>query len=165
MLVAGGLLQRYLLTPVAANARIATGMAKPYASMLLESREGQAAAIPLDSFKAGLKPTDADLQQYYSANRNRYMVPEQRVLRFAKSGPEEVGIVTASDQEVATYYNAHKADYAAKETRSISQAVVPDQATGAPLAAPLPTPMPSDPFTKRSAKRAGRTIGSLRVLS
>jgi peptidyl-prolyl cis-trans isomerase D len=134
-ILAGGLLQRYLLTPVAANARIATGMAKPYASMLLESREGQAAAIPLDSFKARLKPTDADLQQYYSANRNRYMVPEQRVLRIAKIGPEQVASVTASDQEVATYYNAHKADYAAKETRSISQAVVPDQATANGIAA------------------------------
>jgi len=128
-ILAGGLLERYLLTPVAANARIATGMAKPYASMLLESREGQAAAIPLDAFKSGLKPTDADLQQYYSANRNRYMVPEQRVLRIATIGPAQVANVTASDQEIANYYNAHKADYASKETRDISQAVVPDQAS------------------------------------
>jgi peptidyl-prolyl cis-trans isomerase D len=133
--LASGLLERYLLTPVAANARVAVGMATPYAAMLLESREGEAAAIPLGSFRAGLKPTDADLQQYYSANGNRYMVPEQRVLRIARIGPDQVASVTASDQEVAAYYNAHKADYASKETRDISQAVVQDQATANAIAA------------------------------
>ena len=133
--LAGGLLERYMLTPVAANARVSVGMATPYASMLLESREGEAAAIPLGTFRAGLKPTDADLQQYYSANRNRYMVPEQRALRIARIGPEQVANVAASDQDVANYYNTHKADYASKETRNISQAVVQDQATANAIAA------------------------------
>jgi peptidyl-prolyl cis-trans isomerase D len=133
--LAGGLLERYMLTPVAANARVAVGMATPYAAMLLESREGEAAAIPLGAFRAGLKPTDADLQQYYSANRNRYMVPEQRVLRIARIGADQFGNVAASDQEVTAYYNAHKADYASKETRDISQAVVQDQAIANAIAA------------------------------
>jgi peptidyl-prolyl cis-trans isomerase D len=129
-----GLLERYVLTPVAANARVSVGMATPYAAMMLEAREGQVAAIPLQAFQAGLKPTDADLQQYYSANHGRYMVPEQRVLRIARIGPEQVAGVAASDQEITAYYNAHKADYASKETRDISQAVVPDQATANAIA-------------------------------
>jgi peptidyl-prolyl cis-trans isomerase D len=133
--LAGGLLERYMVTPVAANARVSVGMGTPYASMLLESREGEGAAFPLGAFRAGLKPTDADLQQYYAANRNRYMVPEQRVLRFARIGAEQVAGLAASDQEVAAYYNAHKAEYAPKETRSLSQAVVPDQATANAIAA------------------------------
>ena len=133
-ILAGGLLERYLVTPVAANARISTGMATPYASMLLESREGEAAIIPLGIFRGAFKPTDADLQKYYSANRNRYMVPEQRVLRIARIGPEQVANVAASDQEVAAYYNSHKAEYAVKDTRSISQAVVQDQATATAIA-------------------------------
>jgi peptidyl-prolyl cis-trans isomerase D len=133
--LSSNLLEQVMLTPVAANARFSVGMARPYAAMMLEEREGEAAAIPLDSFRAGLTPTDADLQQYYSANRNRYMVPEQRVLRIARIGPEQVANVSASDQEVASYYNSHKADYAAKETRSISQAVVPNQAAANAIAA------------------------------
>jgi peptidyl-prolyl cis-trans isomerase D len=132
--LAGGLLERFMLTPVAANARFSVGMARPYAAMMLESREGEAAVIPIEPFRAGLKPTDADLQTYYTANRNRYMVPEQRVLRIARLGPDQVANVAASDQEVAAYYNAHKADYASKETRNISQAVVPDQATANAIA-------------------------------
>src|SRR6185437_5880073 len=71
----------------------------------------------------------------YTANRNRYMVPEQRVLRIAPIGPDQVSNVTASDQEITAYYNAHQADYAAKETRDVSQALVQDQATATAIAA------------------------------
>ena len=63
------------------------------------------------------------------------MVPEQRVLRIARIGPEQVANVTASEQEIAAYYNANQATYAAKETRNLSQAVVPDQATANAIAA------------------------------
>jgi peptidyl-prolyl cis-trans isomerase D len=134
-ILAGGLLERLLLTPVVTNARISVGMARPYASMLLESREGEGAAIPVSAFTAGLKPTDAQVQQYYAANHNRYTVPEQRVLRIARIGPDQVANVTASDAEVTNYYNQNKAQYVSKETRTVSQAVVPDQATANGIAA------------------------------
>jgi peptidyl-prolyl cis-trans isomerase D len=109
-------------------------MATPYASMLLEQREGEAAVVPIDAFKAGLQPTEAQLQQYYTANRARYMIPEQRALRIARIGPEQVAGVTASDQEIMAYYNANKATYAPSDTRSLSQVVVPDQATASAIA-------------------------------
>jgi peptidyl-prolyl cis-trans isomerase D len=134
-IIASGLLQKLILTPIATNARASTGMATPYAAMLLEAREGDAVAIPLDPFKNGLKPTDAQLQQFYSANRNRYMIPEQRVLRYAMIGPDQVANVTASDKEIADYYNANQATYGTKEMRSLSQVVVPDQNTAKGIAA------------------------------
>ena len=134
-IIAGGLLQRLLLTPVATNARVSVGMASPYASMLLESREGEVAAVPVDAFKAGLNPTDADLQRFYAANRDRYMIPEQRVLRIARIGQEQVANVTASDQDIAAYYNSNSATYGAKDIRSLSQAVVADQASANAIAA------------------------------
>jgi peptidyl-prolyl cis-trans isomerase D len=134
-IIAQGLLERLLLGPAVANPRIAVDMAKPYASMLLEARQGEVATVPVDLFKAGLNPTDADLQRYYAANRNRYMVPEQRVIRIAKIGPDQVANVNASDQEVAAYYNQNQAAYAARETRTLSQAVAQDQRTAAAIAA------------------------------
>jgi peptidyl-prolyl cis-trans isomerase D len=132
--IAGDLLQRLILTPVVANARVPVGMATPYASMLLEAREGEAAIVPAEAFKAGLKPSDAQVQQFYTANRARYMIPEQRVLRIARIGPEQVANITASDQEITKYYNDNKATYAASDTRSLSQVVVPDQATANAIA-------------------------------
>jgi peptidyl-prolyl cis-trans isomerase D len=134
-LIGGAMLQRMLLTPLATNARVPVGVATPYASMLLEARQGEVATIPISAFRAGLKPTDADLQRFYAANRNRYMVPEQRVLRLARIGPEQVANVAATDQEILAYYNANQATYGAKEFRVISQAVVPDRNTANAIAA------------------------------
>lgn len=128
-IVAAGLFQRLIMIPVTAAGRVPLGVATPYASMLLEARDGQAAVIPADAFKAGLQPTDAQVQQFYSANRARYMIPEQRALRIARIGSEQLAGIAASDQEVMAYYNANKATYAPSDTRSISQVVVPDQTT------------------------------------
>ena len=133
-ILAGGLLQRLMLTPIATNARVPVGMATPYASMLLEQREGEAAIVTIEAFKAGLNPTEAQVQQFYATNRARYMIPEQRTLRVARIGPEQVAGATASDQEIAAYYNANKATYAPSDTRSLSQVVVPDQATANAIA-------------------------------
>jgi peptidyl-prolyl cis-trans isomerase D len=133
-IISGSLLQRLLFTPVRAIPRVPVSLAKPYADMLLEARQGDVAAVPVDAFKSGLNPTDADLQRYYAANGKRYMVPEQRVIRIARIGPEQVANVSASDQEVAAYYNSNKASYAPKETRTLSQAVAQDQKTAAAIA-------------------------------
>ena len=131
--LAGGLLERYLLTPVAANARVSVGMATPYASMMLETREGEAAAIPVAAFKAGLKPTDADLQQYYTANRSRYMVPEQRVMRIARIGPEQVAGVTASTRKSRPITMPTRRTMRRRK-RATQPGVVQDQATANAIA-------------------------------
>jgi peptidyl-prolyl cis-trans isomerase D len=127
-IIRNGLLQQLMIAPAVVNARAPVGMARPYASILLEAREGDVAFVPTEAFRAGLNPTPADIQRFYAANQRRYMLPEQRVLRVAKIGPELVANVQPSDKEIADFYNANRATYAPKETRVITQAVVPDQA-------------------------------------
>ena len=129
MIIGNGLMQQLLVAPAVVNARAPIGMATPYASILLEARQGEVAFVPTAAFRAGLNPTAADIQGFYAANQRRYMVPEQRVLRIAKMGQEQVAGVQPSDKEIADYYNANRAQYAAKDTRTLSQAVAPDQAT------------------------------------
>lgn len=126
-LISGAITQRLVLAPAAVDARVPIGVARPYASMLLEQREGQLALVPVDRFRAGLNPSDGDLQSFYAQNRQRYMVPEQRVLKLARIGPEQVANVTPTDAEIAAYYKANQATYAGSETRVISQAVVQDK--------------------------------------
>ena len=133
--LAAQLSARYLLLPLTAEARVPTGVATPYAQMLLEEREGEAAVVPFTAFVVGLKPSDADLQRYYNANRARYVVPEQRAVRFAKISAEQVPGATATDQEIEAYYKANQATYATKELRNLSQVVVPDQPTANAIAA------------------------------
>jgi len=127
--------QRLVLAPAAVDARVPVGVARPYAAMLLEEREGQMALVPASSFRAGLNPSDGDLQSFYSQNRQRYMVAEQRVLRIAKIGPESVAGIVPSEAEIAAYYKANQAAYAGSETRVISQAVVQDKKQADAIAA------------------------------
>ena len=134
-LLSSELLQRLMLTPVAANARFPLGAATPYASMLLEARQGEVSLVPASAFRAGLTPTDADLQRFYAENKARYTVPEQRVLRFAAIGPEQVASIAATDQEIAAYYNANQAIYGGRDLRVLSQAVVQDRKSADALAA------------------------------
>lgn len=129
------ILQRLMLAPVAANARIPVGVARPYASMLLESREGQVALVPTQLFASGPAPTEAELQRFYQQNQARYTVPEQRQLRIARIGPEQLGNIAATEQEVTAYYNANQATYGGNEQRVISRAVVPDRAAAEQIAA------------------------------
>ena len=126
-LISAGMLQRILLAPVGTAARVPVGVATPYASMLLEARQGEVAMVPIAAFRVGLTPIEADLQRFYATNRTRYMVPEQRVLRLAKIGPEQVGGVAATDAEILAYYNTNQATYAPKDIRVLSQVVVPDR--------------------------------------
>ena len=127
--------QRLVLAPAAVEARVPVGVARPYAAMLLEQREGQLALVPLEPFKAGLNPSDGDLQSFYAQNRPRYMVAEQRVLRLAKIGPETVANVAPSDAEIAAYYKANQATYGGSETRVISQVVTTDKKVADAVAA------------------------------
>ncbi|MCA1653143.1 MAG: SurA N-terminal domain-containing protein [Sphingomonadales bacterium] len=133
-LLEGSLAQRLLLAPAAANARLSVGLAAPYATMLMEQRQGELALVPIAAFAAELKPTDAQLAAYYNFNRAHYTVPEQRTLRIARFGPANVASAAATDQEIAAYYQANQAIYGAKETRVISQAVVPDAKAAAAIA-------------------------------
>jgi peptidyl-prolyl cis-trans isomerase D len=129
------LARRLSLGPVAANARVPVGVATPYASLLLEQRRGEMVFVDTAAFRTGLTPTAADLQAFYNQNRQRYMVPEQRVLRLAAIGPEQVAAVVPTDAEIAAYYNANRATYAGRQTRVLSQAVVPTKAAADAIAA------------------------------
>ena len=134
-LLESDLVRRLLLGPVAANASVPVGVATQYASMLLEQRRGELVLVLTEPFASGLAPTAGDLQAYYDQNRQRYMVPEQRVLRMASIGPEQVAAVTPTDQDIAAYYNANRATYAGREVRVISQAVVPSKQVADAIAA------------------------------
>jgi len=134
-LLASDLIRRVTLGPAVANARIPVAVATQYASMLLEQRRGQLVMVSSADFRAGLDPSAGDLQAYYSQNRERYTVPEQRVLQFAAIGPDQVAAVTPSEAEVAAFYNANRATYGGREIRVISQAVVPAKPVADAIAA------------------------------
>lgn len=135
-ILSGAMIQRLVLAPAAANARVPVGLATPYASMLLEQREAEVQLVPTERFAAGIgEPSAADLQAFYNQNRARYMVPEQRVLTIARIGPEQVANVQPTDAEIAAYYKANQATYGGTSARVISQIVSPSQQAANAVAA------------------------------
>jgi peptidyl-prolyl cis-trans isomerase D len=134
-LLSVALTQRLILAPAAVEARVPVGVARPYAAMLLERREGQIAMIPASAFRAGLDPSAGDLQTFYTQNSSRYIVPEQRVLRIARIGADNAPGATPTEAEIAAYYRANQSTYGGSETRVISQAVVQDKGAADGIAA------------------------------
>lgn len=120
------LLQRQLLGPVARSAHVPNAIANQYASLLLESRTGIVGAVPSAAMGAGAEPSEAELAAFYRTSRARYTVPERRVIRYAVFGPETVAAQSqATEAEIQAAYRSNPA-YAARETRRLSQVVLPE---------------------------------------
>lgn len=128
------LITRQLIGPVSATAKAPRELALPYASLLLEQREGTLVAIPSEAMDRGADPTAAELDQFYKRNVRRYTVPERRVVRFAPFGPATLPKMTATEAEIAKAFADRKAEFAARETRTLTQVILPTREAAVALA-------------------------------
>jgi peptidyl-prolyl cis-trans isomerase D len=134
--IAGDLIRRQVLGPIAGGTRATDAMVTPYAAMLLDRREGSIGFVPAAAMPQGAAPTDAQVSAYYNANIARYTLPERRVLRYATIGAAQAGNVPApTEAEIAAAYKAKADQYSARETRSFSQVVMPTEAAARALVA------------------------------
>jgi peptidyl-prolyl cis-trans isomerase D len=125
-----------IAAPIVQASQIPNGIALPYASLLLERRDGLVALIPAKAIPAGAAPTDAELATFYRSNVARYTLPERRAIRYAIVSPETLKAqVTPSDAEVAAAYQQQHAKFLPTEKRALTQVVVADQAAATALAA------------------------------
>ena len=123
------ILERQLLGPVGLGVKLSDSLVLPYASLLLEARQGTIAAIPAVAFLDDKVPTDAQLTDYYKRNADRFTIPEQRRIRYAVIDAQRFAQASQPrDAEIAAAYNQNKAAYAAKQNRSVEQLVLPTQA-------------------------------------
>lgn len=131
------LIGKQVVGPASLGVRLGDSLVLPYASLLLEARTGRIAAIPATAFPSA-DPTAAQLQQFYSANAERFTVPEQRRLRYAVvDAARFAGAAQPTDAEIARYYTQNKAAYAATETRSVERLVLPTEAGAKSIAADI----------------------------
>lgn len=116
-----------VLLPATGAAFAPATLTLPYASMLLEQRTGRAQFIPAAAFR-GAAPSDAELNGFYRANLARYTVPERRVVRYALINRTAFeAAAQPTEQEIAKAYDAGKAQYAGRETRTISEIIILDE--------------------------------------
>jgi len=125
-----------LLAPTISARQVPQQLALPYASLLLEQRQGQIAFVPARALDSGAAPSDADVAAFYKNNLPRYTLPERRVMRYATVTPAMVkGDATPTDAEIAQAYKEAGNRYAATEQRTIERVIVADQAGATALAA------------------------------
>lgn len=126
--IGDSLLARQIIVPGLSGAQMPQKFAMSYASLLRERREGSVAFIPSASFAPEGDPTEEQLTAYYEENRDDYIRPERRVIRYAMFGVENLDTdVTPTDEEIAARYERDRAVYAASEDRTITQLIVPTQ--------------------------------------
>jgi peptidyl-prolyl cis-trans isomerase D len=118
------------LLPTAASGPAAPdSMVLPYASLLLEKRNGQVAIIPSSAYFPAQPPSEAILAQYYRTNTAKFTIPEKRAISYALFDADVVAAKAApSEADIAAYYKANAAKYAAAQSRDISQVIVPTEA-------------------------------------
>jgi len=131
-----GLIARQVMVPASVGSSMPKSMAQRYAALLTERRSGAIAILPAMLFAAQEKPTDTQISAYYKNNRDDFIRPERRVIRYATFGESILkDIPEPTEDEIAFRYNADKANYAESEKRRITQMIVPTQAAANAVAA------------------------------
>jgi peptidyl-prolyl cis-trans isomerase D len=151
------LMEQQLVLPAANAPFVPESIANQYASLLLETRSGIVGAVPTKAMGRGADPSDADVAAWYRQNIGRYTVPEQRVIRYAVFGADNVP-ARATDAEIAAAYARNPA-YAARETRTLSQVVLPDEKAARALAQKVAA---GTPFAQAAAQ-AGYAASDIAV--
>jgi peptidyl-prolyl cis-trans isomerase D len=127
---------RQLVGPTIGASQVPAQLALPYASLLLERRQGSIGYIPVAALGAGNPPSAAELTAYYNRQRARYTVPERRSLRYAVVRAAAVAQnAKPTPADIAAAYNQNRARFAPSEKRTISQVVIADQAAAGRIAA------------------------------
>ncbi len=126
--LADGLLAQQMVLPALAAPQMPAKAAQQYAALLLERRSGKIGLVPSALYLTDAEPSAAAVEEYYSANRARYIQPERRTLRYAVFGADNLDIdITPTEAEIAANYQANKEKYAARETRDVTSFFVPTQ--------------------------------------
>ena len=124
-----GLIARQVLLPASFGAKMPRSLAQRYATLLRETRRGSIAVLPSLAFVEQKEPTAKQISDYYARNRNDFIRPERRTIRYATFGADVIANVPApTESEIAFRYRNNAQQYAARERRRVTQVIFPTEA-------------------------------------
>lgn len=124
----GDLVRRQLVAPLDVTADLPPGLARPYASLLLERKEGLIGVVPAALVPNPPAPSDADLRAFYTSRKAALTIPERRTFRYALIDPDEIGAkLTITDADIEKFYRDNPARFGGTEKRVILQAALPSE--------------------------------------
>jgi len=125
----GDLIRRMIYLPATGALTLPDGVIKAYAGLLMEQRAGSIGFVPVALTGGGTPPSDADIATFYKAHLPVYTTPERRVLRYTLIGRDQVAAgAIPTEAEIRKVYDTTPDKYAARETRDITQVVLPSEA-------------------------------------
>ncbi|SFR77093.1 peptidylprolyl isomerase [Sphingomonas jatrophae] len=133
---AGDAIRRQLVAPISGGAGVSQGFVLPYASLLLERRDGLVGFVPA-ALTPGAAPSEQEVAEWYAKHIATYSLPERRVFRYALVSPTQVKPAAPSEAEIAAFYKANASSYAASETRTLRQVILPAEAAARALKAKI----------------------------
>lgn len=93
-----------------------------------ETLDFKTVILNADDIKDVEKPTDIQLEKYYDANKNSFLIPERRDVTIATLKKEMLkNQIEISDEELQAYYDDHLDTYKKLEQRKVQQAVLSSQ--------------------------------------
>lgn len=138
--IAQTLFAQQILPASASGPAAPGGFVLPYASLLLEQRSGQIAAVPASAFLPQKPPSETVLAKFYSDNSVKFTIPEKRSISYAIFGKDIIAQrAKPTEADIAAYYRANAAKFAAAQARNISQVIVPTEAAAKSVVAQVAT--------------------------
>jgi peptidyl-prolyl cis-trans isomerase D len=124
-----GLLAQQVVLPASFGSVMPTKLARRYAQLFKESRQGAISFLPSAAFAPEGEPSDEDLQAFYTKSRGDFIRPERRTVRYASFNSDAVAdAIDPSEEELAARFAADADIYGASESRTVTQLIVPTEA-------------------------------------
>jgi peptidyl-prolyl cis-trans isomerase D len=93
--------------------------------ILLEQREVRELRFPAEQFASKVSITDAQVAEYYQANRTQFEIPESVRVEYVVLAPDTIaGNVKVAEEAVTSYYEQNKARYGTEEQRRASHILI-----------------------------------------
>ncbi|MES2362213.1 MAG: SurA N-terminal domain-containing protein [Pseudomonadota bacterium] len=116
---------RQVLMGVAGSGFASRPVADTALNAYFERREIQVASFPAAEYAAKLKPTDADLEQFYKANENLFQAPEQASIEYVLLDVDTIKKgITVDEAELKAYYDQNAARLSGTEERRASHILI-----------------------------------------
>lgn len=93
--------------------------------ILLQQREVRQLRFPAQEFASKVKLTDAQIAEYYQANRTQFETPENVRIEYVVLSPDTIaGTVNISEDAARNYYDQNKPRYGTEEQRRASHILI-----------------------------------------
>ncbi len=136
--IAKGLMTRLVFAGTGEGAVMPLGLGMTYAALEKELRQGNLLFLPSAAFAPKTLPTDHQIGAFYRANVARYNRAERRTVRYAVIDDAVLKTVfVPGEADIRKRYHADAALYAPRETRSITQVILPTESAAKAFAAEL----------------------------